>query len=324
MLTTRVKRASFLLAILVIPVWLSYPIFADTQAPSAAQTPGDSENPFVLIKNFKGTPIDFNLEICAFKLYDAPGAEIDVYYEIPNRQLAFKPLVSDEFATSLVVAVRILDKDGKILKETASRGSTRVKTEKETKDPALSGNFISSFNLEPGDYVFKVGVCDNVSGAVGVKERKFSVKSLPEGELGISSVLFSSDVRKAESEDDPARVKGDWVVTSNPTRTYRIGDTLSVYFNIYNLKLDNAGKPRFKVSYVFKREGQRRMWRDVVKGERKKGENQGHLYSNDLLAKFKGTDKDKFKPGKYTLFIKVTDELGNKAVEAKEAFTILE
>lgn len=279
-----------------------------------------SENPLELIKTYEGKPIDFSLDICAFKLYEAPGAKIEVYYDIPNTELKFQSVVSGELATSLIIAVRILDKEGKVVNEAANRGSTRIKTEKEATDPALSSKFVCSFNLEPGDYVFKVGVKDNLAGRVGVKERQFSVKSIDKDQLALSSVEFARDVQPAQEGETSGFLKEglNMLVTPHPSRQYQLGDSLSVYFNIYNLKVDNSNRPRFNITYKFKREGDRKVMRcPKVQGERKEGGNQSHLYSFKLSPKF-------YKPGDYTLFITVTDELSTKGVETKEPFKIAE
>ncbi len=288
-------------------------------APAAGSALAASENPLELIKDYKGEKIAFSLDIAAFKLYDAPGAKIEVYYDIPNAGLEFKEVASGELATTLIIAVRILDKDGKVVKEAANRGSTRVKDAKEATDPALSSKFVSSFNLNPGRYVFKIGVKDNLSGKIGVQEKEFEVKSIAKDELGISSVEFAKEVEKAKPAEESGFLKDTlkMLVTPHPSRTYRLGDTLSVYFNIYNLKVDNAKKPRFKITYKFKREGDRRIIRRIVDGQRVEGVNQSHLYSFDV------TEENKFNVGDYTLFIKVTDELGEKAVETKEPFKVV-
>ncbi len=294
-------------------------------APTGTEQLAASDNPLLLIKTYKGEKIDFGLDIVAFKLYDAPGAKIEVYCEIPNSALEFKQIVSGGLATSLVIAVRILDKDGKTVNEAVKRGSRRVKNQQEAADPKLSGKFVSSFNLDPGCYVFEAGVKDNLSGKIGFQKREFAVKSIAKGELALSSIELAKDVEKAQENEQSGFLKPtlNMVVTPQPSHQYRLGDTLSVYFNVYNLKVDNAGKPRFKVTYKFKHEGDRRVMRQVVEGERVKGANQSHLYSFSLTPTYKGSDKAKFKVGNYTLFIKVSDDLAGKAVETKEPFKIV-
>jgi len=308
-----------LLPIVVIVGWLLMsPAAMLAQDVPASSELAASENPLDLIKDYKGERINFNLDIAAFKLYDAPGAEIEVYYDIPNTALVFKEIASGELATTLIIAVRILDKEGAVVKQAANRGSTRVKNQKEAKDPMLSSKFVSAFNLDPGTYVFKVGVKDNLSCKIGVQEKEFEVKSLAKDELGTSSIEFATDVEKPKLGEDSGFLKEtlNVLVTPHPSRTYRLGDTLSVYFNIYNLMVDNSKRPRFKITYKFKREGDKRIMRKIVDGERVAGSNQSHLYSFDI------TEKNRFKVGNYTLFIKVTDKLGNRAVEMKEAFKV--
>ena len=197
-----------LLSIVVTVGWLLIVpsvLFAQG-APTSGALAG-SENPLDLIKDYKGEKIDFSLDIAAFKLYDAPGAKIEVYYDIPNAGLEFKEVASGELATTLIIAVRILDKDGKVVKEAANRGSTRVKDENEATDSALSSKFVSSFNLDPGTYAFKIGVKDNLSGKIGVQQRDFEVKSLAKDELGISSVEFANDVEKAKPGEESGFLK---------------------------------------------------------------------------------------------------------------------
>lgn len=292
---------------------------AEQKAPEPGAALASSENPLELIKTYTGKQIEFSLDIAAFKLYEAPGAEIEVYYDIPNSELKFEPVVSGELATSLIIVVRILDKDGKTVKETPNRGSTTVKSTKEATDPTLSSKFISAFNLDPGEYSFEIGIKDNLANTLGVKKRQFTVKSVTKDELAISSVQFADEVRPAAPNETSGFFKDaiNMVVTPHPSRRYKLGKTLSVYFNIYNLLVDNAKKPRFKVTYKFKREGDRRVMRKIVEGQRVEGSHQSHLYSFDLMPVY-------YKPGSYTLMITITDELSSKKLEIKEPFTIVE
>ena len=68
-----------------------------------------------------------------------------------------------------------------------------------------------------------------------------------EGELTISDILFAQKITLAERQSP--FIRGALEVVPHPVRRYRVGAPLPVYFEVYNLGLDEAGMSDYEIEY---------------------------------------------------------------------------
>ncbi|HZI95172.1 MAG TPA: GWxTD domain-containing protein [Patescibacteria group bacterium] len=107
----------------------------------------------------------------------------------------------------------------------------------------------------PGKYKAIFAVKDPVSGAVGKLEKDLEVPDYESAELSLSTVTLA---RKLDplAEPPPAEkmtpfVLGSFTVVPKPDTTYKSGDDLTFYYQIYNATPDpTTNAPRMELSYT--------------------------------------------------------------------------
>ena len=90
----------------------------------------------------------------------------------------------------------------------------------------------------PGRYRMSVQVVDTGTGRSQVYEQHVVLPSFARGYLRLSGIQLAASIQPAL--DDRFR-KGDIQVVPNPTRTYERGQSVFIYYEVYNLKRDEFG-----------------------------------------------------------------------------------
>ncbi len=147
------------------------------------------------------------------------GMTLRLYYSVPYDQLRFLSIEGAYLARIYVTAVCLDSKGNQKAGDIWDR-RIRVQDYEETKLRTRSFLDSLSFPVEPGEYVFRVGVRDRNSQRSGSKEMQVEVKDLRTARLAVSDLRF---LFPSEST---------WVL--NPGRTYDGSDPLVVSFEVYS------------------------------------------------------------------------------------------
>lgn len=103
--------------------------------------------------------------------------------------------------------------------------------------------------LPLGRYDVHVGVRDLRVRSTGA----FHARSATPGEGGLfdlSDLLLATDI---STPDDARPTRWNLTVDANPLRTYRAGERVFVYLEVYNLERDAFGQTRFEIAYRMER-----------------------------------------------------------------------
>jgi GWxTD domain-containing protein len=173
--------------------------------------------------------------------------------------------------------------------------------------------------LRPSLYKIDIVVKDMNSGNVGVVNHALPVPRYPDEKLTLSSLILADRVETVP----PSQVgTGPFILGANKVRPsvdsefLRSRDKdLNLWFQIYNLKLDEATKkPSATVEMVFTKNNQ----------EVKKIVEQAAEFSNAAaqMTIIKSLPLSDFEPGQYSVQIKVTDNLTKDVIASKDNFTV--
>jgi GWxTD domain-containing protein len=141
-------------------------------------------------------------------------------------------------------------------------------------------------------------------------------------DLAVSDILFASKIAPAERQSPFNR--GALEVVPHPIRHYRKGDVVPVYFEVYNLDLDDDGLSQFTVEYRIVPSTRRKssFW-DRYDNERpivaSKFESSSYGTTDPLYVSI---DTDNLWEGAFDLMVTVTDELTQAVVFRKATFNI--
>ena len=171
--------------------------------------------------------------------------------------------------------------------------------------------------LRPGLYKLDLVLKDINSGNVGTVSQRLQVPRFPDDKLQLSSLILADLVENLP----PSQIgSGSFILGSNKVRPnvnddFRHDRNLNLWFQVYNLKLDEASKkPSATVETLITKNGR----------EVKKDVEQASELSNAAaqMTLSKTVSLKDFEPGEYSVQVKVTDNLTKDVIASAEKFTV--
>ncbi len=171
--------------------------------------------------------------------------------------------------------------------------------------------------LRPGLYKLDLVLKDINSGNVGTVSQRLQVPRFPDDKLQLSSLILADLVENLP----PSQIgSGSFILGSNKVRPnvnddFRHDRSLNLWFQVYNLKLDEASKkPSATVETLITKNGR----------EVKKDVEQASELSNAAaqMTLSKTVSLKDFEPGEYSVQVKVTDNLTKDVIASAEKFTV--
>ncbi len=171
--------------------------------------------------------------------------------------------------------------------------------------------------LRPGLYKLDLVLKDINSGNVGTVSQRLQVPRFPDDKLQLSSLILADLVENLP----PSQIgSGSFILGSNKVRpnvndSFRQDRNMNLWFQVYNLKLDEATKkPSATVETLITKNG-REVKRDVEEASELSNAAAQMTLSKTVALK-------DFEPGEYSLQIKVTDNLTKDVIASAEKFTV--
>ncbi len=171
--------------------------------------------------------------------------------------------------------------------------------------------------LRPGLYKLDLVLKDINSGNVGTVSQRLQVPRFPDDKLQLSSLILADLVENLP----PSQIgSGSFILGSNKVRPnvnddFRHDRSLNLWFQVYNLKLDEASKkPSATVETLITKNG-REVKRDVEQASELSNAAAQMTLSKTVSLK-------DFEPGEYSVQVKVTDNLTKDVIASAEKFTV--
>ncbi len=173
--------------------------------------------------------------------------------------------------------------------------------------------------LTPGTYKVDVVVRDVKSGSKGIVNMGFQVPKYDEKKLSTSSMVLTSTLRTT-SEADIGRkfVIGNAKVIPNLASTYRQGEEVGIYMQVYNAQIDQTTlRPAVDVDYILTQDG-----REIL---RQKEDWTGLSDSGQRLTLARLLPTSQMSAGNYEIKVQIKDRVaGAEVIENKSKFTIVQ
>ena len=106
-----------------------------------------------------------------------------------------------------------------------------------------------NFDVVEGQYRLAIRFLDPVSGAEGTYLTDLDVPRLDGNQLALSDIEMATKIVYADATWHERFVKNDRLVVPNPIGVYRRDKTLTSYFEIYGLELNESSTCRYKVTW---------------------------------------------------------------------------
>ena len=285
---------------------------------TAARTPDYYQTPA------NEDPFEFYYGLADFR-GASPGASLlEVYTGIPQDRAYYE---AGEGVTSLHVEQTV----GLLNEETGKSYRQRRDLQYREKGDATGqiGALLPDvlrLRVPPGKYTMEVKVVDKHVGTHGRYRQDVEVEAYPDSGLGMSDLELAWRVEEGQAESRFSR--GPLRVVPMPTRTYGAGQSVYLYYEIYNLTRDGFGQTHYRIAYTVKASDGAGL-RGIVQlmrlgsggGERVAvaSEQQG---TAETETEYVALSLSEYKKGKQVLQVTVTDLNLGETVQKEAVFAI--
>jgi GWxTD domain-containing protein len=275
--------------------------------------------------DFATGPLEFFFDAASFK-GDSEHTKLEVYYGVPVRELTF---VKNERGGQ---SARV--KRGVTLYDDNNQQIYRFDDEMVYDGPVDSTlmAFLPEWDqvtVVPGTYRMAVQILDVASQKSQVYNKLVVLPTYEDQHVRLSDIQLSSSIRNDKRD---RFVKGDIQVLPNPTRTYLLGQPISVYYEVYNLKRNSFGQTHYRVAYEVRSADKRSVVGTVLGGFGKLlGQKQesgaitveyDHTGTRVDEPGYLEVDLSRSEPGEYVLKVYVTDEFTKKQTTGYAVFDV--
>ena len=168
----------------------------------------------------------FNLDVLNFYSSEGTRSRVDIYVEIPLKNMEFKKskVTKNTFVAKFDLNIDVKDKDGNIIYNNVSKEEVNTK---ETGQEYLSQNsqiLTRNLFLPPGEYKVLVSVYELGTKKRSEKERNIKVEDYSTPPLSISDVMIVSRLSSNE---------GKKIITPDVQRNVGIVDTFYLFYYVY-------------------------------------------------------------------------------------------
>lgn len=220
--------------------------------------------------------------------------------------------------------------------DSAIKNHDRFSIELESLDNMPSRQFIfqQNYQIEPGVYDFSFVINSKDQTRKGVKKETVRIRNFNSDALMLSDIQLSSGISAETKESNATFVKNELAVTPYTFSRVMKSRPIHVYFEIYNLAMDQDGNSNFEIAYTVKTiEPHRNFWQKTVgsiprlfAGKDKNIVTTSSIRIGDSrdAVEYIAFDLKNLDNGVTELKIHVTDKVTNQYVEDIRQFTLFE
>lgn len=172
-------------------------------------------------------------------------SSLEVYFGIPPEQISLENV--DDRVVRMTVERTLVLADAK--GDSIYRETDELVFEGEVATNQDKGLFVelASLDVPPGHYTLGVKLADRISGRWGMYRQQVEIPAF-EDSLAVSGIEMAYKI--SETSKPSKFAKGELVVIPSPTRSFNLHKDANLYYEVYNLKLDEFGQAKYRVTYT--------------------------------------------------------------------------
>ena len=175
-------------------------------------------------------------------------SSLEVYFGIPPEQISLENV--DEQVVRMTVERTIVLADAK--GDSIYHKKDELVFEGEVAKNQGGGLFVelASLDVPPGHYTLGVKLADRVSGRWGMYRQQVEIPTF-EDSLAVSEIEMAWNISETSQTSQASKfTKGELVVIPSPTRSFNLHRDANLYYEVYNLKLNEFGQAKYRVTYT--------------------------------------------------------------------------
>lgn len=195
---------------------------------------------------------------------------------------------------------------------------TTATTEELTDAKDRKSAYQKAVPLLPGTYKVDVIVRDVASGATGIRHVGFTVPKYDPAKLSTSTLILAARLESLGSQPAVGQfVIGQTKVIPNVSGSYKRGQPVGVYMQIYNAGIDQTTlRPSVDVEYSLLKDG-----KEIVKQTE---DWSGLSDSGQRLTLARLIDTSGLTPGEYQVSIRIRDRVSGQTLSPSEKFMLVQ
>ena len=285
------------------------------------------KTPEIYEQDFATAPLDFFYDSARFKADDR-SVKLEVYYGVPTRDLDYREGLDGRLTANVKRGLALYDEDNEPVYRSSEDmelyASGPIDTTQIAFVPAMD-----RITAAPGTYRLSVQILDASSDKSQVYNRDVVLHSFGDDTLRLSDIEMASLIRPSRGS---RFTKGKIEVVPNPSLFYFAGHPVFVYYEVYNLKRDEFGATKYRVSYELHSLNKGNLAVRTLKsfgrlvGIDRKAEvvTVEYAHEGDKADEYGYLELDMSKtdPGHQLLIVKVFDELAGSQTSSVVSFAI--
>ena len=285
----------------------------------------DKENPEYYAYEPKGEFIDFIYDYATFRGDDGKTL-LEVYYGVPINKLKFKEdgeFYSGSYKTGIFLHDSGWNRKLEDIQVKAMR--FRTATTDITSDDIAVDRFV--YQVDPGLYNFAIEMQDLNSDNVGTYRDDVTIEAYGSESLQMSDIQVAWNIAIVDAKE--IITKDNLRISPNPRRVYGINQPVYIYYELYNLSLDDMSqKTDYTVYYSIRYDGERQVSltgyiRNLFVNENQEMGVTTEFKQSGALpdeSQFLRIDQSLTEPGPYILTLKIKDNHSGITVEKSVQF----
>ncbi|MDD9949460.1 MAG: tetratricopeptide repeat protein [candidate division Zixibacteria bacterium] len=282
--------------------------------------------PEVYAHDFGGERLEYAFDAVSFR-GESGSTEVDLTYSIPVWQFGD---ITDEKGdrTWLNNLVTVRDSVQTPVLSRAYRFGPIERPERQAGNRELQGaafTLAANLTAPSGMFTAAVEMRDEATRRIGVYKKSVSFSDYSGGGLLISDLKLSTAITPAASPGP--FVRRGLNVVPNPGRLYPRGHLVYVYYEVYNLKMDEGGRTSYETLYEITPKGM-----PALRNRRatRPGDMQTVMSffegagQEEEEAEFTALDTTDLEAGEYVLTVTLTDRYGDDSVSKSVNFMVVE
>jgi GWxTD domain-containing protein len=245
---------------------------------------------------------------------------VPITVQIPMRQLSFQEKEGVDSANMNIFA-RVTSLSGRVIQTFEDTLRTDVPASLLQGSIGTSRIYQKAVPLAPGLYRLDIVIKDINSGNVGVVNARLAVPRFDDDQLSNSSLILADDIQRVSTKDIGLGqfVLGDLKVRPKLDQTFTPEDSMGVFLQIYNLKVDDkTHKADASVEYRVTKDAKDQsapMLKFDLPPDKIPEHGEEMTLANTITL-------GSLPPGKYKLEVAVTDNVSKQTITPTTDFTV--